>query len=253
MDEDKYQLEFSELYQGKMHDVSGREKKAMKILSVLEDHLGGKTNEMTLLDIGCSTGIMTSLISRHFKTAQGIDIDEPGVKFARENFASDNLTFSIQDSMDMDIESNSIDVATCNQVYEHVPKASRLFSEIHRVLRPGGICYFGAPNRLQFMEPHYHLPLLSVIPKPLAHLYLRILRKGDFYYEMHYSYWGLKKLAERFEIYDYTQKIVESPEKFNAEDVVRAGSFAQKGALLLLKTAYWLFPAYVWVLKKKTC
>ena len=245
-----YQCEFSKLHHMEMHDVSVREKKAKKIISVLEDHIGGKTDDLRLLDIGCSTGIITSLLAKNFKSAQGIDIDELGIKYAMENFGSDSLKFSVQDSMNMSIESDSVDVAICNQVYEHVPDAARLFSEIHRVLRPGGVCYFSAGNRLQIMEQHYHLPLLSVVPKPLAHLYLRILRKGDYYYETHYSYWGLKKLVERFEVTDYTCKVIADPEKFNAEDVIKVGSFAQKAAVFLLKAGYWCFPGYIWLLGK---
>ncbi len=251
MNKYEYQDNFSNLYPDDTYDLAKRQEKAKKILAVLEDSLGHKTENLRFLDVGCSIGIMTSLISRNFKSSLGIDIDEPGINYAKENYASENLAFSIQDSMHMTLEDQSFDVAVCNHVYEHVPDATRLFSEIYRVLKPGGICYFGAGNRFQIMEPHYRLPFLSIVPKFVAHLYLRITKKGTFYYETHYTYWGLKMLVAQFEVEDYTANIIRNPEKFHATDMVRAGTATQKMALFLLKRGYWCFPAYIWVLKKK--
>lgn len=72
--------------------------------------------------------------------------------------------------------------------------------EIYRVLRPGGVCFLAAGNRFVFMEAHYHLPFLSVIPKWMAHKYINLFKKADYYYETHLTYWGLKKLVSKFDI-----------------------------------------------------
>ena len=56
--------------------------------------------------------------------------------------------------------------------------------EIHRMLKPGGVCYFSAGNRITLIEAHHKLPLLSVIPKKLAHYYLRIFTEHN-YFENH--------------------------------------------------------------------
>ncbi len=138
----------------------------------------------------------------------------------------------------------------CVHVYEHVPHAKRLVSEIHRVLKPGGICFFSAGNRLSLMEPHHQLPLLSVLPKPLANLYLRKMGKGNAYYEKHLTYWGLRKLLSGFEIIDYTSAILAAPERFAATDVCLPRSYKQRLALLVSNFAYWLIPTYVFLLKK---
>jgi hypothetical protein len=123
-------------------------------------------------------------------------------------------------------------------------------AEIHRVLKPNGVCFFSAGNRFSLMEPHYRLPLLSVIPKPLAHLYLRAMGRGKHYYETHLSYWGLRRLTAGFELYDYTIKVAEMPNKFHAEDMLPSGSAKQKLALGIMQYAYWACPTYLWVLKK---
>lgn len=78
--------------------------------------------------------------------------------------------------MGLDFPDHHCDVVICSQVYEHLPDATRLMDEIYRVLTPHGICYFAAINRVKLMDFHYNLPFLSIIPRSLAYLYLRILR-----------------------------------------------------------------------------
>ena len=100
------------------------------------------------------------------------------------------------------------------------------------------------------MEAHYQLPFLSILPKPLGHIYVRITRKGKFYYEKHFSYWGLKKLVRDFTVIDYTKKIIEHPEKFNMDYMLQPNTTKSKIARTIVNHAYWLFPTYIWLLKK---
>lgn len=249
LDKDKYQLNFSDYHQT-LYDKEGRQQKADKILAVLKDHLGALDN-LRLLDIGSSTGIITSYLSANFRQTEGIDIDENAVRFAQENFENEHLHFHLQDSMNIKFPDSSFDVVNCTHIYEHVPDSKRLMDEIYRVLRPGGVCFFAAGNRFVLIEGHYKLPLLSVIPKPLAHIYIRMFRDADFYYENHLTYWELKRLAAKFEIIDYTKRIIESPARFCATDMVRENSVIQKFYLFVLQIAYWICPTYIWILKKR--
>jgi 2-polyprenyl-3-methyl-5-hydroxy-6-metoxy-1,4-benzoquinol methylase len=250
MKEYEYQDNFSSMHPDVMYDYAARQKKANKILSVLKDYLGESGESLCLLDVGCSAGIMTSELSKIFKSSLGIDIDETAVQYASKWFSSETLNFAIQDSMNMALEDNSFNVVVCNHVYEHVPDANLLFAEIYRVLKPNGICYFAAGNRLDIKEHHHNLPFLSIVPKFVAHVYLRVMKKGKYYYETHYSYWGLKRLVAQFEVVDYTEIIIKNPERFHADDMVKTGSVTQKFALFLAKIGYWFFPTYIWVLKK---
>ncbi len=74
--------------------------------------------------------------------------------------------------------------------------------------------------------------------------------KGEGRYETHFTVRGLRRLARQFEISDYTEKVVRDPARFEASDMVRAGSLKQKAALATLGTAYWAFPTYLWILRK---
>ncbi len=233
-----------------MYDQEGRGAKADKVIAVLDDYLDG-LSALSFLDVSCSTGLMTRRFAPHFAKVTGIDIDEGAVAFARENNDLPNVEYHVMDALHTTFPDNSFDVVVCNQMYEHVPDAEQLLREIRRVLMPGGVCYFGATNRLKVIETHYgRIPFLSYLPKPLANAYLKILRRGDRYYENLYTYWTLKKLCSDFDIADYTEAVVRQPERFRAVDTVVPGSSQQKLALRLLRSAYWLSPGYIWLLRK---
>jgi ubiquinone/menaquinone biosynthesis C-methylase UbiE len=248
----RYQSDFSQNHK-ELFRFQEREQKAKKIIAVLKDYFQQDLSyikNLNLLDIGSSTGIMTHLLSKYFAVTIGIDIDEEAVKFSKEKFENKNLHFYLQDAMKMDFTDNSFDVVTCAHIYEHVPDSHRLMKEIYRVLKPGGICFFSAGNRFVFMEAHYKLPLLSVMPKFLAHKYIKIFKKAEFYYETHLTYWGLKKLVKEFEIVDYTKRVIKEPAFFYATDMIKDNSNIKYVYLFILMIAYWLCPTYIRILKK---
>jgi 2-polyprenyl-3-methyl-5-hydroxy-6-metoxy-1,4-benzoquinol methylase len=248
----EYQLGFSEHFAEFQFDRERQARKAMKTLSVLEDFYGGpgSLSTLTLLDVGCSSGLMTRAYSKRFRSTVGIDIDVPAVKYAAANFSSERLEFVVADAMNTGFSSGSFDVVTCTHVYEHVPDSNRLIKEIHRVLKKGGICHFAAHNRMSAIEPHYGLPFLSVLPKSMANWYLRILGKGERYYENLLTLGGLRRLVAQFECHDYTTDIIRDPVQYHATELLTPGSLKQKLALGVTQTLYFLCPTYVWILKK---
>jgi SAM-dependent methyltransferase len=220
------------------------------MVAVLGDYLGSDLRRLSLLDVGASTGIIAHYLGRYFGDVVGMDIDRPAIEFAVKHFAGAKLHFVVGDAMNIALTDSSRDVVVCAQVYEHVPDAERLLAEIHRVLRPGGVCYFAAGNRLQLFEPHYRLPLLSVIPRPLAHMIVRAAGKGSCYYEKHLTFWGLRRLVSRFERVDYTLRIIENPRAYRAEYLLPPRSARTSLARLWGRSLYAFFPGYIWLLRK---
>jgi len=245
-----YQYNFSKMLHHQMYDYEGREKKAKTILAVLSHHYSTDLNHLSALDVGCSTGIITNLLASYFQNIIGMDIDEPAVEFAKKKFKRQNLEFRKGSSLNMDFPDSIFDVVICAHIYEHVPDAKLLMDEINRVLKVNGVCYFAAGNRYRIMEPHYHLPFLSAIPRPLAHIYIRLTGRRKYYYEKHLSYWGLKKLVRQFDIIDYTRHIIEQPVRFRADYMIRPNSTKAKLAKFISRRAYWLCPTYIWLLRK---
>jgi SAM-dependent methyltransferase len=232
-----------------MYDAASRRLKAAKAVAILRDCLGD-LSALRLLDLGCSNGLMTRFYGGAFKEVVGMDIDAPGIAFAKAHNTAQNIRYELSDGMNTGLPDGSMDVVTCTHVYEHVPDAALLLDEIHRVLRPGGACLFIAGNRLTWMEADNHLPLLSVLPRPLADRYMRMTGKGDRYYERTMSVWALRKLVSRFEVRDYSLRVLQEPERFHMTELVRPGSMKQRAAILALRAAYWISPTFIWMLVK---
>ena len=220
------------------------------MLAVLNDFLKKPLAECQLLNVGGSAGAIDNFLADHAARVVGIDIDDDAIAHAQNTFAKDNLEFQVADALNLPFEDSSFDVVICSHVYEHVPDPVQMFEEIHRVLRPGGICYFSAGNRLMWNEPHYNLPLLAPIPRPLAHIYIRLAGKADFYHEKHLTYWGLKTLVNRFGRNDYTVRLITEPAKFETEYMLPPGSMKSRIARAVAGWFYWALPGYIWVLQK---
>jgi 2-polyprenyl-3-methyl-5-hydroxy-6-metoxy-1,4-benzoquinol methylase len=233
-----------------MYDRARRESKAEKIIAVLRSHFGD-LSRLRLLDLSSSTGFMANVFGRHFLEVVGIDIDDRALEHSRTHLSRDNVQFLKMDALNTSFETGSFDVAICNHMYEHVPDAAQLFREVHRILRPGGVCYFGGNNRLKIVEPHYGpMPFLSWLPKPLAHRYMRLMKKGSYYYETHFTFWTLKRLVADFVMHDYTLRVLADPAGFAATDLVAPNSLQQRLGLLVGRKAYWALPGYIWLLQK---
>lgn len=233
-----------------MYDEEGRQRKAYTMIAVLQDYFKCETTSLSLLNIGGSTGIIDSYLAQHTQSVTSIDIDAPAIDYAQKNFSSEKLQFTVGDAMNLTYSDDSFDIVICSQVYEHVPDSEKMLQEIHRVLKPGGVCYFAAGNRLMWNEPHYNLPLLSVMPRPMADLYMRLAGKGEFYYEKHLTYWGLKHLTRNFKRHDYTAKMLNSPKQYGIDYMIDSTSIKGKIAKFLSRNFIWLVPGYIWVLEK---
>jgi SAM-dependent methyltransferase len=121
--------------------------------SPLPPHLEGKT----VLDLGCGTGRDCYLLSKLVGPSGqvlGVDMTEAQLDVARRHlkfhtekfgFFRPNIRFLqgyIEDLESLEIGNNSVDVVVSNCVINLSPQKRRVFSEIFRVLKPGGELYF---------------------------------------------------------------------------------------------------------------
>lgn len=103
--------------------------------------------EADVLDAACGVGYGTQLLARAAaKSATGVDLSEQAVATARERYGEE-ASFLVADAAELPLDTDSIDLAVCFETIEHVERPERVFTELRRVLRPGGVLLVSSPNR----------------------------------------------------------------------------------------------------------
>lgn len=247
----KYQLNYS-FIEPAMYNKSSREIKALRIVKLLRIYFGkNKIKKLSVLDLGCSSGIIDNFLSRYFNRVVGIDIDKNAIRFAKRRFEKRNLKFQTGNALNLKFKDNSFDVIICTHVYEHVPDAKKLFKEVYRVLKTNGVCYFAAVNKYWIVEPHYDLPFLSWLPKNVANVYLRIFKKEYFYYENPKNYWELRRLTNMFKVNDFTKKIIDNPSKYGYTNEIISNPILKPFIKLAMQFYFFITPTFFWILVKE--
>lgn len=245
------QLNYSKKFSKYMYDEESRKRKALRAIATFEDYMNKKTNDLNVMEVGSATGILTYFLSFHFKKVYGIDVDETAMKFAKKNYKRENIEYILMDGLKMSFKDNFFDTIVCHHTYEHVSDSNLLFEEIYRVLKPGGVIHFGAPNKLMLKESHYGIYLLSWWPRAISTLILKVKNLDNYYYEDMKTYWGILKLLKKFkEIKDYTSNCILEPDKYYSNDVVNEYKWIRKIPNWLLKIIIPLAPDFVILAKK---
>lgn len=98
-----------------------------------------------ILDIGCGTGYCTSVLQKLYPDAyvMGFDVAYPMLKQAEavKHTAGGNSGFFSADAHLIPVKSNQVDLVISNLVLQWCDPKS-VFSEIERVLKPGGLVMF---------------------------------------------------------------------------------------------------------------
>jgi 2-polyprenyl-3-methyl-5-hydroxy-6-metoxy-1,4-benzoquinol methylase len=226
-----------------------RSRQANKILAILKDFLGQDLSNLKCLDIGCGTGAISKQLAEEFGQLVGVDIDleSAGTDYTS---AGGNGMFAVADGGRVPAPDGSFDIVICAQVYEHASDQRALATEIWRVLRSGGICFFSGPNRLAVMEEHYWLPLLSWLPRPIADGYVRLLGRGKRYDVNALFYWQLRELWQPFIIFDYTAELIQNPQRFGMAEKLGSLGWISQLPRVLVKMLIPFVPNYNWILMK---
>lgn len=111
-----------------------------------------------VLDVGARDGGLRGYLPAGVRY-QGVEINP-------EFSAPDILIRDISEGLPFD--DTAFDYVFCIEVLEHVPEPFRTLSEIHRVLRPGGVLILSVPNPYHFKEIVWNL---LRIPDRQGHMY----------------------------------------------------------------------------------
>jgi 2-polyprenyl-3-methyl-5-hydroxy-6-metoxy-1,4-benzoquinol methylase len=101
----------------------------------------------SVLDIACGVGYAGPMfIHSGAVSYYGVDINEKLVGYAKDNFASELIGYSVGDICTFKIN-KQFDLISCFETIEHVKDYSAAIKNLHSLLKPGGLLLISSPNR----------------------------------------------------------------------------------------------------------
>lgn len=131
-----------------------------------------------LLDAGCGTAPMISLLTVRYPEAHftGIDITPKMIEVAKAKRLP-NTTFVCGDCEHLPFDADSFDVVICSQSFHHYPNPLNFLKSVKRCLRPGGrliLRDMTMPGRvLHWFVNTIELPFLNLLGYGDVHCYNR--------------------------------------------------------------------------------
>ena len=110
------------------------------------DGVGGLGDDV--LEIGPGPGLTTDLLRARVGRVTAVEIDPALAAPLAERLAGTNVDVRCGDGTSTGLPGDRFSAATCFSVLHHMPTAGeqdRLFAELHRLLRPGGV-FVGADS-----------------------------------------------------------------------------------------------------------
>jgi ubiquinone/menaquinone biosynthesis C-methylase UbiE len=105
----------------------------------------------SVLEIGCGTGLMALALARGGRRVTGIDVSRVALERARSRAPGmRELEFTLVSGVNLPYTDALFDCAYSIEVVEHLHEhdAQTHFTEVRRILRPGGRYWFMTPNAL---------------------------------------------------------------------------------------------------------
>lgn len=152
------------------------QERAQDLLRLLAEHV--PLEGRIILDLGCGPDPLSESFQQMSSRLVGLDKDRHYIKQAQGHAS---LELVLGDGTNLPFKDESFSFVLCNDVLEHVRDDAKLTKELLRILSRNSAAYLQCANKYQIIEPHFLLPFLSWIPRPLANLYVRVARKGESY------------------------------------------------------------------------
>lgn len=158
--------------------------------AIAAEYVKGKV----VLDIACGEGYGSNLLSKSASAVTGIDIDVNTINKASKKYSSNNLKF-IQGRVEaIPAPDNSFDVVVSFETLEHSFDHEKIFSEMKRVLKPGGLLIISTPEKKYYTDlpgSHNSFHLKEVY----EHEFTKLLRDHFSHHYCFYQSSGLSSVV----------------------------------------------------------
>ena len=111
----------------------------------------GPAQGTTVLEVGCGPGHYARRLAARFESLHIVGIDSSGAQLRRARAAArahglKGCRFERGDARDLPRPEASVDAVIVSRLFTVLPERERVMSEIHRVLRPGGLAFIAEPR-----------------------------------------------------------------------------------------------------------
>lgn len=198
-----------------------------------------------LLDVGSGWGEYVVEAYERGAIAYGVDPDAELLEISNLLIGKRGI-FRKGYAEKVPFEDNSFDIVICCDVLEHVNDPRESIREMMRVLKEGGSLYLLVPNYLYPREAHYKIRWVPLMPKSIAKIYLRLLRRNPSFIEsINYitPLWLLKEL-KRYDVLIRNLTMEEMSKNWNNKSIVK------KLALKIIMFFH-IYPVIELLIKKK--
>lgn len=145
-------------------------KDQVKIYEKIRDFSVG----LTVVDIGCSIGVGSNILSQNARHVWGIDVNEEAIKFATDTFARSNLSFMLFDIENPPSrEYAKFDLVVMSEVIEHLENYEKGLETMKTFFHKDSVGFINTPNK--------NNPKLSHDDHPHNELHLKEWTAGEFY------------------------------------------------------------------------
>jgi trans-aconitate methyltransferase len=153
-----------------------------------------KTNEQTILDLGCGTGTLTAQLAGLCNKVIGVDSSQNMIDKAQKQYG--NIEFWVCDALALPFD-EEFDVVFSNAVFHWINDHNALLKNIHKALKPQGllVCEFGASGNIATIENAFEKVCkrlgYSYKPKfnfPTVESFGELLEKNGFIIDKIYDY-----------------------------------------------------------------
>jgi ubiquinone/menaquinone biosynthesis C-methylase UbiE len=132
-----------------------------------------------VLSLGCGAGdlerrLFEMGLARHY---EGIDVAAQAIERARMAAAAlpgANISYAVADINTISLPANHYDMVFCHMSAHHFSDLERVFSEVRRALKPGGIFFLDeyiGPK--QFQWPAHQVALIDLLRRHLPERWVR--------------------------------------------------------------------------------